>query len=306
MRTAALACAVTCAAVAVLAAPAQGARYVAELQVPQHHHGGGVLVSGDGKEVSITRFGAFRSPLSARYSGPGRTTRQGLSGRLGRFGSVRLHFAPEGKPRRTTRPKSCTGGPRVWVAWDGTFTGTVRFAPDANLHGFTRTGTFKGSVQNVPRWHCQGQEWQPEFDPHAGGVVVDALNCDGRSFQATVEVKPATALLPGEPATTAGFAASWTKSVGIAEVTYAISVEGGPDTAVFSDDLSEGTITPPPPFHGEAKIVKQGKSWTWTGSLSARFPGQTVNLTGDGFKAYAMTFKPRPSTAFLFAVSERC
>lgn len=109
-----------------------------------------------------------------------------------------------------------------------------------------------------------------------------------------------------EEATSAYFSASWTKSVGIAHVTYSISVEGGADTAVFSDDLSEGTIQPPAPFHGQATIRRQGEGWEWSGSLSARFPGRTVHLTGPGFEPLVTTFNPRPYTFFAFAYDVRC
>ena len=159
----------------------------------------------------------------------------------------------------------------------------------------------------MPRWHCP-QAVKPSFDPNAGGIDVAAINCDGRSFGANVEVDPATPPPPpgdGE-ATPANFNASWTKSVGIAHVTYSISVEGGADTAVFSDDLSEGTIKPPSPFHGQATIRRQGEDWEWSGSLSARFPGRTIRLTGPGFKPFVTTFKPRPYTSFLFVYSVRC
>jgi hypothetical protein len=206
------------------------------------------------------------------------------------------------------RPHSCTGGPKVSVTWKGTFSGSIRFDPDAHLHGFVRKGSLEGTVQTVPRWRCPQAITLPSFDPGAGGIDVDATNCDGRSFDANVEVKPATPPPPqgDEEATPANFNASWTKSVGIAHVTYSISVEGGADTAVFSDDLSEGTIKPPSPFHGQATIRRHGEGWEWSGSLSARFPGRTVRLAGPGFEPFVTTFKPRPNTSFLFAYAVRC
>lgn len=306
-RRAALAALAAIVSVAVLASPAQGAKYFASLD------GQGGLpridsVSGFGKEVSIDASPARRASLFAEYSGPGKTTRQGIFGRLGRFGSVALHFQPEGKPSRVRRPDSCSGGPKVWVRWKGTFKGSVRFNPDAHLSGFVRTGSFTGQVENVPRWNCPDAGAHRSFDPHAGGINVEATNCDGRSFGATVEVHPATPPPPpgdGE-ATPADFNASWTKSVGIAHVTYSISVEGGADTAVFADDLSEGTIEPPSPFHGQATIRRQGEDWEWSGSLSARFPGRTVRLAGPGFEPFVTTFKPRPYTSFFFAYDVRC
>lgn len=293
--------------VVALASPAEGARYAANVEVRDGRTRSS-SVSGFGKEVSIDAPTTRRDSLFVRYSGPGRTTRQGIFGRLGRFGSVALHFQPEGKPSVVRRPDSCTGGPKVWVTWKGRFSGSIRFDPDAHLHGFVRKGSFEGTVQTVPRWHCPQAAKSPGFDPGAGGINVDATNCDGRSFDATVEVDPATPPPPpgdGE-ATPAYFNASWTKSVGIARVTYSISTEGDVDTAVFSDDLSEGTIEPPSPFHGQATIRKQGEDWEWSGSLSARFPGRTVRLAGPGFEPFVTTFKPRPYTSFLFAYDARC
>jgi hypothetical protein len=188
------------------------------------------------------------------------------------------------------------------------FRGSIRFDPDAHLPGFARAGSFAGQIETVPRWHCPRGVKPPSFDPGAGGIVVDTTNCDGRSFDANVEVDPATPPPPpgdGE-ATPADFSASWTRSVGIARVSYSISVEGGADTAVFADDLSEGTIKPPSPFHGQATIRRQGEGWEWSGSLSARFPGRTVRLTGPGFEPFVTTFKPRAYTSFLFAYAARC
>ena len=294
--------------IAALASPAQGARYVANVQVSESTPRIG-SVWGFGKEVSVDISTARRHSLFATYSGPGRTTRRGMFGRLGRFGSVALRFQPEGKPSRLVRrPDSCTGGPKFWMTWKGTFIGSIRFHPDAHLPGFTRMGSFPGQVSTVPRWHCPETRKPPGFDPGAGGIDVSASNCDGRSFGANVEVDPATPPPPpgDEEATPADFNASWTKSVGIAHVTYSISVEGGADTAVFSDDLSEGTIEPPLPFHGQATIRRQGEDWEWGGSLSARFPGRTVRLTGPSFEPFVTTFEPLPYTSFSFLYSVRC
>jgi hypothetical protein len=293
--------------VTALVPPAQGARYAASLQVRESPTRIG-SVSGFGKEVSIVASTTRRNWLFARYSGPGRTTRRGMFGRLGRFGSVALRFRPKGKPSRVPRPRSCTGGPKAWVTWKGTFTGSIRFDPDAHLRGFVRRGSFPGQVDTVPRWRCPQVVKPPSFDPHAGGINVDAINCDGRSISANVEVDPATPPPPpeDEEATPAHFSASWTKAVGIARVSYSISTEGGADTAVFSDDLSEGTIKPPPPFHGQATIRRHGEEWEWSGSLSARFPGRTVRLTGPSFEPYVSTYKPRPYTIISVAYTPRC
>lgn len=294
--------------VAGLAPPAQGAMYAASVEVRESPTRIGSVL-GFGKEISIMTYTTRRNWLFARYSGPGRTSRRGVFGRLGQFGSVALRFRPEGKPSRAgRRPDSCTGGPKVLMRWKGTFKGSIRFHPDAHLSGFARTGSFAGQLETVPRWHCSQAVKPPSFDPDAGGINVEAINCDGRSFDATVEVDPATPPPPAgdEEATLANFNASWTKSVGIAHVTYSISVEGGADTAVFSDDLSEGTITPPSPFHGQATIRRQGEDWEWSGSLSARLPGRTVRLTGPGFEPFATTFKPRPNTSFLFFHAVPC
>lgn len=293
--------------VAALAPAAQGAKYVATVEMPESP-ARFASVSGFGKEVSIVALATRRNSLFARYSGPGRTTKRGVFGRLGRFGSIALPFRPQGKPTRQVRPRSCTGGPEVWLTWKGTFRGSIRFKPDAHLRGFARTGSFAGRIETVPRWHCHSAIESPTFDPGAGGINLDASNCDGRSFGATVEVDPATPPPPpgdGE-ATPAYFSASWTKSVGVARVSYSISVEGGADTATFVDDLSEGTIKPPSPFHGQATIRREGEGWEWSGSLSARFPGKTVRLAGPEFEPFVNTFRPRPGTFFSFFTNRSC
>ncbi len=128
---------------AKLAALAKGARYAASVQLRESRTRIG-SVSGFGKEVAIVAPTSRRDSLFARYSGPGRTTRRGVFGRLGRFGSVALSFQPERKPSRLPRPDSCTGGPKDWVTWKGTFRGSIRFDPDAHLPGFARTGSFTG------------------------------------------------------------------------------------------------------------------------------------------------------------------
>ncbi|HKT84346.1 MAG TPA: hypothetical protein VJQ84_10965, partial [Solirubrobacterales bacterium] len=208
--------------VAAFASPAQGARYAASVELPQSPTRIG-SVSGFDQEVSIVAPTTRRNSLFARYSGPGNTTRRGMLGRLGGFGSVALRFQPKGKPSKLRRPGSCTGGPKFWRIWKGTFRGSIHFHPDAHLRGFDRTGSFAGQVETVPRWRCTQGAKPPGFDPDAGGINISATNCDGRSFGANVEIKPATRASPGdEEATPANFNASWTKAVGIARVTYSI------------------------------------------------------------------------------------
>lgn len=289
-----------------LASPAHATRYFAAAEIPRGPANASAVV-GTGDEVSIDATGYGRNSLSGRYSGPGRTDLRGIFGRLGRFGSASLRFEPKGRPRRTSRPGVCTGGPRYQLTWQGTFTGSVKFTPDAHLHGFARKGSFHGSVATLPRWHCEEPGAVQPFDPHAGAIDVNTPNCDGRSFDANVYLNPVTPP-PGDGSPTAAhFSASWTKSVGPVHVTYSIFVEGGPQTAVFADGLEEGTIRPPPPFQGEAVIRRDAAgAWSWSGSLSARFPGHTARLTGNGFRPRVTTYTPLPNSFIVFAFSERC
>lgn len=292
-------------AAALVPAGANAATYDGLVQLTPGFRGVGISASGH--EVSAYTLGGGEA-VSGYYSGPGKVSRREITGRLGRFGSVRLRFHPEGKPQKTHRPNACGGSPRVLETWEGTYTGSVRYQPDAHLRGYTGEGSWKGSMSTALHWHCKGEEYRPEFDPHAGGVVVDAANCDGDQFQASVEVDPASPPPPpgdGSRAT-ANFSASWTRKVGIVTVSYGVSAQGGPKTAVFADDLSEGTLKPPPPFHGEATIRRQGEAWEWAGDLTADFPDRTISLTGPDFKPFVTTYEPRPDTAYLFGFSLRC
>lgn len=290
------------ASVVVFAPSAQG--YTASVLLGKGFHGDSL--SGFGKEISIATSPAHGGLYFTSYSGPGRTTRRGMFGKLGRFGSVALRFHPEGKTYRRARPASCTGGPKAYVLWEGSFTGSIRFRPEGRHRDLVRTGSFSGELANVPRWHCPETEKPPAFNPRAGGVDVGVSNCDGRNFDATVEAHPATPTLGDEEAKPAHFSASWTKSVGVAHVTYSISIEASASTAVFSDDLSEGVIEPPAPFHGQATIRRQGEDWEWSGSLAATFPGHTVSLVGPGFEPAVNTFKPKPYEIIEFIHSTGC
>ena len=124
-----------------LAALAKGARYAASVQLRESRTRIG-SVSGFGKEVAIVAPTSRRDSL-ARYSGPGRTTRRGVFGRLGRFGSVALSFrrkgGPPGCPARLLHRRAEGLGDM-----EGTFRGSIRFDPDAHLPGFARTGSFSG------------------------------------------------------------------------------------------------------------------------------------------------------------------
>jgi hypothetical protein len=263
-----------------------------------------------GGRVSIFSSGGPRRGLTAGYSGPGRTSLEGITGQLGRFGSVDLDFTPDGAPERTRRPKPCKGAPFRY-SWKGTFRGSVRFAPDAGLEGVTiRDGRFDGEVATYPRWHCGSSEKgdsELPFDPNAGGVFVHADSCDGFGFDANVEVRPATPPSPDEAPTPVDFSAHWTKTIGEVEVLYSLEVEGGPETAVFGDGLASATLRPPKPFHGVAELARRADgSWEWTGTLSASFPGRTVSLVGPEVRTVVSTYEPRPNTGFVLLVYVPC
>lgn len=289
----------------LFAAPAFASRYAASVSFVSHGHGEIAGVSSFGDEVSVT---TSRGRLWTRYSGPGHTSPKGISGRLGRFGRVSLRFVPSGKPRLGHRPDKCSGSPETIRYWKGAFVGSLRFRPE-NGPGFsTHDRRFDGYLQTVPNWNCgQGHSPVPKFDPDAGGIDVTAINCDGRSFTVNDEVEPATPPSPEEPGASVTYEASWTKHLGAVEVTYSVNAEGRPETAVFAEGLESATITPPPPFHGEARLDRTADgSWTWEGSLSARFPGRTVALAGAGFKPVVWTYEPRPYTGFIFAIKSPC
>jgi hypothetical protein len=289
----------------LFAAPAFAARYAASVSFVSHGHGEIAGISSIGDEVSVT---TARGRLLTRYSGPGNTTPKGLSGRLGRFGRVSLRFVPSGKPQVRHRPAKCSGLPGTTRYWKGTFVGSVRFTPENGPGFISHDRRFNGYLQTWPRWDC-GQDLSPlpKFDSDAGGIDVTAISCDGRSFSVNEEVDPATPPSPDEPWAPVVYAASWTKRLGAVNVTYSVNAEGRPETAVFAAGLESATITPPPPFHGEARLDRAADgSWTWAGSLSARFPGRTVSLAGPEFKPVVWTYEPRPYTGFVFAIQSPC
>lgn len=301
--------ALVAAVAAVPTASAKGPTYSAHLTVPSSagpHSPKVSFVSGFGRYVSISSYGA--GPLSATYEGRGRTSRRGVVGDIGRFGSVDLRFEAEGKPKTMPRPRRCSGGPRTWTRWEGTFSGSIRYRPDA---GFERIvlphARIEGSLETVPKWNCDGTSppQEPHFDPGEDGVLVGASDCDGRSFSASGERHPPAA--GGGAERVIDFSAAWTKPASDAQVTYFVSAIGDHDSFLFDEALTVGTLRPPPPFHGEATLARgpDGR-WTLTGDLSARFPGHTARLAGAAFETFVDTYRPKPGTAYAFSVAFGC
>jgi hypothetical protein len=163
-----------------LAGPAYAGGYSAYIELPHAKGGPGIVIASQSRVSILAEFGLTHSVL---YEGPARVSRKRVLGRLGRFGRISLHFDPSGRPRRSRVPRRCVGSPRVILEWMGTFTGSVRFAPESGHHLSFRDRSFHGVVRSSGNWDCKPdfEELFP-FDPDAGGVDVIAASCDGRSF----------------------------------------------------------------------------------------------------------------------------
>jgi hypothetical protein len=66
-----------------------------------------------------------------------------------------------------------------------------------------------------------------------------------------------------------------------------VAVPGPTRSFVFEDNLRSATVEPPAPFSGSASFERATKGRkTWTGDLSASFPGRAgVPLAGPKFES---------------------
>jgi hypothetical protein len=275
-----------------LPAAASG-RLVADVELPTGKSKSTRLFSGNG-EVSIVTLRGFS--FFAYYSGPGRTTRDGVSGRIGGFGRVALSFDADGKAERISPPGGCAGPDQL--IWLGTYSGTVDFKGDPGLRGFhLRKRELSGAMEKLPHWNCGPEKPTPppRIDPDDPGVEVDVAGCEAGAEVDFSGSGLRRAIFPDEFGGTVQYNVSLTRAVGRATVIYSLFATGKPSTFVFDDGLTEGTLTPPPPFQGTGRLVRPpGGDWEWTGSLDVTFPGhRVVALVEPGFEPRVSTFRPR-------------
>jgi len=203
---------------------------------------------------------------------------------LGSLGAISVAFQPSGKTRVTKvnlkgKSKKCIGAERI-VRRLGTFTGAIKFQGE---NGYTTVDlpSAEGTVGTSLFRNCTTKP-----SHHGGGA--QASSSDGSVFltalSQSADMFIASTCTKGQ--STCFYAISsevLAKNLIVVRSAQAIAARS---SFIFDDALNSATLTPPAPFSGRGSFRDgPGGSSSWTGSLSAAFPGVTVPLTGPSFRA---------------------
>jgi hypothetical protein len=233
----------------------------------------------------------------ASYEVDGKAGIDHVAGDLAQFGRVHLTFHKRGRAEEHRIPPQCKGS---FTEQPGVYRGTVTFAGDGDVPPVEVT-KLEGVVnhyeihcpQHEPRGHRHGHHHHhhrhhhghaaPPAPPVVVPVFLDASNTRGEygtRFDANLFPTP-------DGKTLVVFDAAVSKRLGPVDAYYSADVRGDEEDFAFNLHHHTATVTPPPPFTGQAHFGEDPEGLpTWTGDLAVTLPALgTVALTGPQFQA---------------------
>lgn len=228
---------------------------------------------------------SLRSGAATAYVARGTVTRNRIAASFGSMGKVSVRFRPSGQVAESKPQRHCRGADHFTSAL-GVYVGSIRFSGEDNYLSL-HAQRAKGRIRSPLHLHCasfhfrqiEGRLARPVRDVSSGNITL--LGASQRHGVSAIEL---FALQLRER--TFFLALSEQGRGKMAELRYAVAV--APDkTFTFDDARTSATLQPPAPFHGkgEYRAAADGTT-TWSGSLSASFPGAPrFSLTGSGYKA---------------------
>ena len=219
------------------------------------------------------------------YVARGTVTRRRIAASFGRFGRIDVRFHQFGKAVALPAKKHCRS-PDHFTRQEGVFVGGIRFEGE-NRYVALHAQRAPGTVFSPLSLHCSHAHARPAARKRARPVVPVGLGYGHRFLVASWERAVSSTELYAEVFRGLVFTSVIVdESMGrIAEYHYDSAVSHSQAFAV-DNALTRATLAPPAPFHGEgAYEAAPDGSKSWTGSLSASFPGlPRLPLTGEQFK----------------------
>ena len=145
------------------------------------------------------------------------------------------------------------------------------------------------------------------YEPQSGnGVELWAGDCNGRSF--SVQGERPRAVPDSNRPRPISYSANASIKVGPVQIgAVADRPQAAPGTFSFDEALTTATVSPPPPSHGTATLVRAADgSTSWSGSLSATMLGRRYPLAGPGFESELQSFPMSPGTAYGVIIATGC
>lgn len=219
------------------------------------------------------------------YVARGTVTPRRIAASFGKFGSIDVRFRPSGHVVSSEPRRRCRGPDRISHRL-GVFVGSIRFQGERHYFA-VHAHRAKGRIRSPLRLRCalppirRSAQSSARPLPQHRSFTPASLTATWRHAVDSTELF----VLRGRRATF--FLALSEESMGsIAEFRYALAI-AQPRVFHFNDALTAAAITPPPPFHGKGIYGAAPDGTTsWTGSLSASFPGALrTPLAGPQFEA---------------------
>jgi hypothetical protein len=265
-------------------APARGKIEVEPRFQLSGSHGYRILVSARLATVTIgvERGNTTRAGTSTTYVARGVSGQNGIHANLHQFGRIDLTFHATA-PAARGLPPDCFGGTTGAATLPGYFSGTFEFEGQA---GYTAVDShrIRGEVVLPPTEQCPLvagganpllEEPAAELPPAQTRMTLSALDKSGTGGLLFIARREGKTGFYAERFGTVG-------RIGLLSVAYAT----GPRSSFASDpQVSFGAVHPPAPFSGSATVRREaGGKRTWTGTLTAGFPGEApVSLVGPQF-----------------------
>ncbi len=246
----------------------------------------GILVTRHQGTKPSSRRRSRRGTAVTAYVARGTVTSRRIEASFGKFGEVAVRFRPSPRPRKSTPRRRCKGRER-FANRSGVFVGSVRFTGE-HRYLAVRAHRVKGGIRTPLGRRCAPS--RPRVPsrrysrPVGGGAdpffQASFLQAGWREALAsrellTLQIGKRTLVL-----------AVTEESMGsMARVRYAFSISS---SRAFqqNDELTAATLRPPPPFAGTGSYAAAADgTTTWTGRLSAAFPGaRHLPLAGPQFQ----------------------
>jgi hypothetical protein len=216
---------------------------------------------------------------------------------FGAVGSIAVRFRPMGAPRERDPLKGCEGSPSRREP--GRWVGKISLRGEGGYFAVS-TGTAKGERDRTFRLRCHVKRPLPRprpgslrerVEPPLGLGLASLIFGNVSSLQAVhkeggrvVQLLAAHAADSGPGAEVEAGAFEYQGRMPVGRYAEVEAPAGSLVTTLPGEHPATATLRPGAPFSGEASyLATSATTHSWSGTLTAHFPGLVAPLTGPGF-----------------------
>jgi hypothetical protein len=210
----------------------------------------------------------------ALYTAKATVTERSIEANLGRLGHIAVTFQPSG---RATRERSSCEKKRV--AFDsGSYVGTIDFHGEQGYTSVEATRA-KGNIELLLNLVCPARDSSGTGPGLPGAELI--VKPDQSRFG------PSLSVVENDPTAPVKIGVNVNEEREGIEIWRATNTTSSSSAFSYDDRIQTATVSPPPPFSGEAVFSRTHRPGnSWQGNLAVDLPGRSnVPLTGEGLSA---------------------